>query len=186
MRTYFERPARIPLWIAGISTCLLVAAGLAAIARAIPSSYASIPDGGAPSKYGAPPGGSEDAQTQLAAEQATTNRRKRAPCPGCGVIASMRQIERSGGVGGKRTGDAKVAGRVSGAASDATSSGASGVASGGVSGSASAADAVSAKSYEITVRFPDGSTTVFDEATPRAWRPGSRVIVIGGLYASNN
>jgi hypothetical protein len=34
--------------------------------------------------------------------------------------------------------------------------------------------------YETTVRFRDGSTTVFYEMTQRTWRPGSRVLVIGG------
>lgn len=33
--------------------------------------------------------------------------------------------------------------------------------------------------YETTVRFRDGSTTVFYEMTQRTWRPGSRVLVIG-------
>ena len=58
--------------------------------------------------------------------------------------------------------------------------------SGDASGSAIAADAVPGKSYEITVRFRDGSTTVFNEGTPRAWRVGSRVIVIAGSDASSN
>jgi hypothetical protein len=40
--------------------------------------------------------------------------------------------------------------------------------------------------YETTIRFRDGSTTVFNEVTPRTWRLGSRVIVIGGANASNN
>jgi hypothetical protein len=33
--------------------------------------------------------------------------------------------------------------------------------------------------YETTVRFRDGSTTVFYEVTKRTWRSGSRVLVIG-------
>jgi hypothetical protein len=33
--------------------------------------------------------------------------------------------------------------------------------------------------YETTVRFRDGSTAVFYEATQRTWRSGSRVLVIG-------
>lgn len=36
----------------------------------------------------------------------------------------------------------------------------------------------STKSYEFTIRFQDGSTRVFNEATPRTWRPGARVMVI--------
>jgi hypothetical protein len=36
----------------------------------------------------------------------------------------------------------------------------------------------STRSYELTIRFQDGSTRVFNEATPRTWRPGARVMVI--------
>ena len=39
--------------------------------------------------------------------------------------------------------------------------------------------------YEITVRFRDGKLMVFNEATPRTWRPGSSVIVISALAANN-
>ena len=36
----------------------------------------------------------------------------------------------------------------------------------------------STRSYELTIRFQDGSTRVFNEATPRTWRPGARIMVI--------
>jgi hypothetical protein len=38
--------------------------------------------------------------------------------------------------------------------------------------------AESTRSYELTIRFQDGSTRIFNEATPRTWRPGARVMVI--------
>jgi len=53
------------------------------------------------------------------------------------------------------------------------------------SGGATAAIAATGKDYEITVRFHDGSTTVFNEATTGTWRLGSQMIVIGGSKASN-
>jgi hypothetical protein len=34
--------------------------------------------------------------------------------------------------------------------------------------------------YVVTVRFRDGTTTMFDAANPRTWRLGSPVSVIGG------
>ena len=43
------------------------------------------------------------------------------------------------------------------------------------------AHAAAEPGYEITVRLRVGTTTVFNEATPRAWRPGGRVMVIAGL-----
>jgi len=38
--------------------------------------------------------------------------------------------------------------------------------------------AESTRSYETTIRFRDGSRRVFNEATPRTWRSGTRVMVI--------
>jgi hypothetical protein len=36
----------------------------------------------------------------------------------------------------------------------------------------------STRSYEVTIRFQDGSRDVFTEATPRTWRSGTRVKVV--------
>ena len=63
MQARFERPTRMPIWIAGVSECLLTALGAIVIARSIPVSYAGIPGENAPSWHGAAPGGSEDAAT---------------------------------------------------------------------------------------------------------------------------
>jgi hypothetical protein len=171
---HFERPAHVPLWIAGIAICVLVASGIGAIVRSIPASYASIPNEDAPLKRGAAPSRYEEGpaiDTQpLAEARDTINRRNRVRCPACGVVESMRKIERQGDVGGRYTADIKVAGGVTG----------------GASGTAIAANTITGKGYEITVRFRDGSTTVLDEASPRTWPLGSRVMVIGRSNASSN
>jgi hypothetical protein len=155
------------MWIAGIATCFLAVAGLVAVARSIPASYANAPDAGAPSKYGTAPSASGDAQGQMA--ELPINRRNRASCPECGVIESLRQIEFSRGAAGQDSVDTKVGGGVPS----------------GKSGRGIPADALTVMAYEITVRLRDGSTTVFNEATPRNWRKGSRVIVIAGSNGSN-
>jgi hypothetical protein len=38
--------------------------------------------------------------------------------------------------------------------------------------------AESTRSYEVTIRLQDGSMRVFNEATPRTWRSGTRIMVI--------
>lgn len=162
------------MWIAGVSICVLAASGIVAIVRAIPASYASIPDERA-SKLGAAAGGFEDAQAdgpqaRPAEARETINRRNRVRCRDCGVVESIRQIERSGDVGRPDTVAVKIAGG----------------AAGGASGSAIAARAITERDYEITVRFRDGSTTVINEANARTWQLGNRVIVIGRSKASNN
>jgi hypothetical protein len=163
--TPFKLPARVPVWIAGVSICLLAASGVVAIVRSIPA-HASIPTKDrVGQKVPADTGYSEDSQGSLPGLLATTNRRNRALCLECGVVESIRQIERSSDVGRLRT---KAVGRVFGGASLSTV----------------ASNAEAERVYEFTVRFRDGSTTTFNEADPRSWPLGSRVILIGGSTAS--
>ena len=157
-RTRLKRLPRCPMWIAGTSICLLAASAIVAVLHAIPASYASIPD-----ELGSAPRGSENAygdgpQVNLAVARDAVNRRNRVRCPECGFVESIRAVEGSANVG----------------------------VAGDVSGSAIAGGVATAREYEVTVRTRDGSTIVFNEATPRAWRLGSRVIVIAGLRASND
>jgi len=161
------------MWIAGISICLLAGSGIVAIVRSIPASYANIPTDRAP-WYGTAPSGVEDALADrplagLSVAKPAINRGRRAWCPECGVVESMREIEPPRAVIGQHDVEVKFAGD----------------GSVGVSGSTIAADATTTKSYEIRVRFRDGSTTVFNEASPRTWRLGSRVMVIKHTRASN-
>ena len=44
----------------------------------------------------------------------------------------------------------------------------------------------STKSYQITVRLGDGSTRVFSESSPPAWRAGDKVRIVDGQIRSNN
>jgi len=174
MRARFERPVRMRIWIAGISVCLLTALAAIVITRAIPASYAGIPGENEPSRHGAASKGSADAdgtdpQERLTAPLATSNRRSHARCAECGVVESMRQVERSSDAGRQGV----IASKVARAASE------------GTSGGTIAANAP-VKGYETTVRFRDGRTAVFNETTPRTWRSGSRVIVIAGLPASSD
>ena len=106
----------------------------------------------------------------LAEARDPINRRNRASCPACGVIESMRKIERPGDVGGQYAAAIKAAGDIARSAS----------------GSAIAAHAIMENGYEITVRFRDGSTRVLNEAAPRTWPLGSRVMVISRSNASSN
>jgi hypothetical protein len=158
-------PARPPLWLIAVSFCSLAVWGSVAILRSIPVSYANIPAEGTVSRHAALSDADADAhpndtQSNLAVAPPTS---KRVTCSECGVVESIREIARPEVVG--RQDDVKLAPRVSG---------------GGI-----VARTIVGKSYEITVRFRDGSTTVFNEAGARTWRMGSRVIMIGRSIASN-
>jgi hypothetical protein len=163
----FTLPARPPLWLIAVSLCSLAVWGSVTILHSIPTSYANIPAGSAVSAQAALSDAAADAhdndtQSQLALARPTIHRRSRASCSECGVVESIREIARLEGVGRQ---DVKLAGHVS--------------------GGAIVASAITGKSYEVTIRFRDGSTTVFNEAGTRTWRLGTRVIVIGRSIAPN-
>jgi hypothetical protein len=157
IRSSSKLSARAPVRVAGIVVCLLAASAVGVILRSIPASHAGIPD--------ATDAHANDPQSLSAVSRPTINRRSGASCSECGVVASIREIERPEGPGGQETLGVKVAARVS--------------------GGAIVAGPTTRTSYEITVRFRDGSTVVFNEAGPRTWRLGARVIMIGHSLASN-
>ena len=136
--------------------------GAIAAARLIPASFANVPKAGVPERSG-------DGRAHVVARPLAVRDGHRAPCSGCGVIESMRQSERSGTLQWQGMIEAK------------TSRGDSSSAAGAVT----PAHAATEKHYEFTVRFRDGSTTVFSETSPRAWRLGSRVMVIGDVGSTS-
>jgi hypothetical protein len=137
------------MWIAGASLCVLAASGTVAIVRSIPASYANILGEGAPSKHQIVSSESED--LHLDDPQARS-------------AVAQDTINRRSRAGCPECGFVESVRRIERFT--------------GASDSAVAANALSAKGYEITVRFRDGSSTVFNETSPRTWRLGSRVIVI--------
>jgi outer membrane lipoprotein SlyB len=121
--------------------------------------------------------------------QVANNTPNRARCAECGVVESVREIATKGeGSGLGAVGGAVVGGVIghqvgSGRGQDiATVVGAVG---GAVAGNEVEKRAKSGKSYEITVRFEDGSSRVVHEANATSWRTGDRVKVINGVIQSN-
>jgi hypothetical protein len=161
MWTNVERAAPVPMSGTQIALCCLAALALAAIARSIPDSYAGMPDGGALTGSRAASVAIADAVALPEPASPTADVRKRSRCPECGTIESMRRIDLAAAAGPPDRDARRTAG----------------VDSGG----ASAGEAAARVAYELTVRLRDGTTAVFNEATPRAWRRGDRVMVIGGL-----
>ena len=60
-----------------------------------------------------------------------------------------------------------------------------GAVGGAVAGNEIEKRAGSTQHYEITVRFDDGSSRVFNETSPTAWQSGDPVKVIDGVIRSN-
>ena len=110
-------------------------------------------------------------------------------CSECGVIESVRvinDVKKTSGIG--LVGGAVVGGLLGnqvggGRGKDvATVAGAVG---GAVAGDAIEKNSGSTRSYEVTVRFDDGSRRVFNEASPPAWQSGDHVKVIDGVIRSD-
>lgn len=167
IQTQFNRRARVSMWMAGIPVVLLAATGIVAGVRSIPASHAGIPDEEAQARIEAPDNGSGEAnagesQTEVSAGRAAVIHRNSRRCDECGVVESMRRVERYGDVSGEAMTGAEVAGGDSGGAS-----------------ARGAASVLAGNDYQFTVRFRDGTTSDFNEASPRQLRLGSRVLVIG-------
>jgi outer membrane lipoprotein SlyB len=131
----------------------------------------------------------EDARAARARAQVADSTPAKARCMECGVIESVREIATKGtGSGIGAVGGAVVGGLLGhqvggGRGQDiATVVGAVG---GAVAGNEVEKRVKAGTSYEITVRFEDGSSRVITEANAPSWRVGDRVKVINGVIQSN-
>jgi len=131
----------------------------------------------------------DQARDQARAQARAQAQVAKAKCAECGVIESVREITTKGeGSGLGVVGGAVVGGLLGhqvggGRGKDiATVAGAVG---GAVAGHEIEKRVKSGKSYDITVRFEDGSSRVINEANAPSWRIGDRVKVINGVIQSN-
>jgi outer membrane lipoprotein SlyB len=111
-------------------------------------------------------------------------------CTECGVIDSIREVNTKGeGSGLGVVGGAIVGGLLGnqvGAGSGKDVATVAGAVGGAVAGNQIEKSVKSTKSYDITVRFEDGSSRVINEENGAAWRPGDRVKIINGAIRSNS
>ncbi len=189
METKANRSPPTLFWIAGIAVTVFSAVGIAAIMGWLPTSTSSPGNNAVLAKQSTAPAKPAAARAQTAPAQVASNTTAKAKCAECGVIESVREIESKGeGSGIGAVGGAVVGGvlghQVGGGRGQdiATVVGAVG---GAVAGNEIEKRVKSSKSYEITVRFEDGSSRVINEANAPSWRTGDRVKVINGVIQSN-
>jgi outer membrane lipoprotein SlyB len=111
-------------------------------------------------------------------------------CYDCGVIDSVRTIEKAG----EGSGLGAVAGGVAGAVLGHQVGGGRGkdvmtvlgAVGGGFAGNQIEKTVKKTKTYDVTVRFEDGTTRVFNQATEPSWRAGDKVRVSNGVLTSDN
>ncbi len=113
-----------------------------------------------------------------------------AVCRQCGVIDSIREVTTKGESSGLGVvGGAVVGGLLGnqvGAGNGKNVATAVGAVGGAVAGNQIEKSVNSTKSYDITVRYEDGSSGVIHADNGSTWRPGDRVRVVDGVIHSNN
>jgi len=110
-----------------------------------------------------------------------------AACPGCGTITGIREIDKPG----QATGAGAVAGGVIGGvlgnmiggSKHRTAGTVVGAAGGAVAGHMIEKKAREGKTFEIGVKFDDGSARIFHQDTMPAWKAGDRVKLVDGALA---
>jgi outer membrane lipoprotein SlyB len=190
METQANKSPHTLFWIAGIAVTVFSAVGIAAIMGWIPTSTSSPSNSAVIAKQSTAPAKST-ASANTASEQARAQAREqaRARCAECGVVESVREIDTKGegsgigAVGGAVVGG--VLGHQVGGGSGKQIATVVGAVGGAVAGNEIEKHVKSSKSYDITVRFEDGSSRVINEASAPSWRTGDRVKVINGVIQSN-
>jgi outer membrane lipoprotein SlyB len=169
------------MWIAGIALIVFCGAGVAAFMGWIPGSAGKPGEPGLAGKLDKP----RIAEKARAAAKTPVA----AICAQCGVVQSVHEIETKGegsgigAVGGAVVGG--VLGNQVGHGDGRKVATAVGAVGGAVVGNEIEKRVKSTKSYEITVRFEDGSSRVITETSEPAWRAGDKVKVVNGVIQSN-
>ena len=195
METQARKSPHPLIWVAAIALIVFSAAGVSALMGWIPtstSSSAGASANAAPDKPAANP--AKVAPARVPAAPVAAAKVPAAPlaavkCAECGVIQSVREVEAKGeGTGLGAVGGAVVGGvlgsQVGGGVGKKVMA-VVGAVGGAVAGNEIEKRVKTTKSYEITVRFDDGSSRAFTQATQPSWQGGEKVKVINGAIQSN-
>lgn len=184
------------LVIAAIAVVIFSATGTAAIMGWLPTSFGSTDNDAALETR------TDSATTAAAASTATGTTAPAARpepvelaaapvktvCDECGVIESVREIKQPGeGSGLGAVGGAVVGGLVGhqfGGGDGKKVTTAAGAIGGALAGHQVEKEVKATRSYEITVRLEDGSSTVVHSANAPGWQTGDKVRVVNGEIRS--
>ena len=123
-------------------------------------------------------------------EPAPRAERAKPACYDCGVIESVREIEKKG----QGSGLGAVAGGVAGGVLGHQTGGGRGkdvmtllgAIGGAVAGHQIEKSVTKVKSYEIAIRFDDGTNQLITQDNPPAWRSGDKVKLVNGVITASN
>lgn len=198
MEAQAPRSGTNPLMVAAaVAVIVFCGAGVAAIMGWIPTSIGSGAPPAAPTPVNkSVPSGSAQRHTTEAKSRPAEARPAapvavaKAKCGDCGVIESVRDVEKAGqGTGLGVVGGAVVGGVLGNQVGGGTGKDVMtvvGAVAGGVAGNQIEKKVRSTKVYEITVRMDDGDSRVVTESTAPSWRQGDKVRLIDGKIQPNN
>lgn len=181
MQSQARRPLHPLIWIAGIFVIVFCGAGAAAFMGWIPGTASKPSEPGLSSKL--------DKPRTAAKVHSEAKAPVAAICAHCGVVQSVHEVQAKGDgsavgvVGGAVVGG--ILGNQVGHGDGRKVATVIGAVGGAVAGNEVEKYVKSSKSYEITVRFNDGSSGVITEPGSTTWRTGDKVKVLNGVLQSN-
>ena len=182
METQARRPIHPLMWVAGIALIVFSAVGIAAFMDWMPGSAAKKGDAPLVAKLDNP----RTAGTPRTAARTAVA----AICAECGVVQSVHETKVKGEASGVGVvGGAVVGGVLGNQVGHGTGNKIAtviGAVGGAVAGNEIEKQVKSTKSYEITVRFEDGSSRVITAPEATAWRAGDKVKVVDGVIQANS
>jgi outer membrane lipoprotein SlyB len=175
METQARKPLHPIVWIAGIALIVFCGVGAAALMGWIGTGKAV----------------EQSPITKLDKARAPERAHVAAKvCLECGVVQSVHEVDTKGsGSGAGAVGGAVVGGVLGhqvGEGDDRKIGAVVGAVAGGLLGNEIEKQVKSTKSFEIAVRFDDGSNRVITEATASPWHVGDKVKVVNGVIRSNS
>ena len=179
MQTQAGKSLHPLLWVAGVVFILFCGAGVAAMmgwigpGKAEPSPISTLDKTRAPDRPRAAP-----------------KAQHVAICSECGVVQSVNEVDTKGaGSGAGAVGGAVVGGVLGhqvGSGDNRKIGAVVGAVAGGLLGNEIEKEVRTTKSFDITVRFDDGSSRVLNEANATSWRVGDKVKVVNGVLHANS
>jgi len=170
------------IWVAGVVFILFCGAGVAAMMGWIGSGKAEPAPLTQIDKQSHPQAATERPHAARVAVAAI--------CHECGVVQSVNEVDTKGsGTGAGAVGGAVVGGVVGhqvGEGDQRKIGAVVGAVAGGLLGNEIEKEVRTTKSFDITVRFDDGSSRVISEAAATSWRVGDKVKVVNGVIHANS
>lgn len=175
------------VWVAATALIVFCGVGVGAVMGWIPTSMGNPGVDAVPGKLATPKSG--PARVAAAPARAPVAPLAAAACGTCGVVQSVQEVQSKGeGSGLGAAGGAVVGGVLGnqiGGGSGKTIMTVVGAVGGAVAGNEVEKRVKSTTSYDITVRFEDGTSRVINEPNAPSWRAGDKVKVVNGVIQSN-